>query len=492
MNSQKEILDAVKDILADLGREKDTGKITPNSTLGSDLDFDSLAAIELVHALEDKFKIEIPDQNFNSSITVAKLADYIASEIENNPNTAGHNPPASSTKLTKKDFLNSLSVDKSVLSENRFNPYYQNVESALGRTINIAGKELISLGSNDYLGLANNPTIKNEAVKIIEQYGMSMCSTPIVLGQTKINRSLEIKLAKFLKQDDCLLYPTGYQANMAIFHILAKDSDIILADRNIHSSLINGCMLSRAALRFFSHNDTDNLEALLKNTLKYRMRFIVIEGLYSTDGDTAPLERIVKLSQKYAGFIIMDDAHGIGVLGSEGRGSLEKFNCFEEVDLTSGSLGKALGLFGGFLAGNSEIIDYFRYNSPMYFYSTALPPYIAAAGIAALEFVRKHNDLRIKICGFKDKIYQALNKLGYRLTPSQTPLFSIIFKNSSQTLRFTKLLFEKGIYVVPFIPPSVPADSPRIRLLPTAYLKDEDIEKVISVFNDLKDEYAGR
>jgi len=490
-------LNIVKTALAEIGEENDINKIKLSSRLGEDLRIDSLDSIELIHILEDKFDIEISERTLDSSLTVENLILYIESKLKMaQPKTV---------KKEKAEFINNLSmgidppdtfkgvvlsVDKSVVENLNFNPYYRLVESGLGREIAIENKKFISLGSNDYLGLANNEIIKKEAIKIIEEYGMSMCGTPIVIGQTKINRDFELKIADFLKQDDAILYPSCYQANLGIFQLLTKEDDIIIADENIHSSLITGCKLSNTKLRFFPHNNMKSLEGILKNSLERGIRFIVIEGLYSTEGNIAPLDQITNLARQYDAFIIADDAHGIGVLGREGRGILEKYDAYNDVDLITGSLGKALGLFGGFLAGREKLIDYFRYNSSMYFYSTALPPYIAAAGMRAIDFVKTHNDLRIKIWGYKDKLFNALKNMGYRLTKSETPLFSILFTDSYQTIKMAKFLFERQIYVVPFIPPSVPKDSPRIRLLPAAYLKNEDIDRVIEVFGKLKSEYV--
>jgi len=478
----QEIPAEFKKLLAKLGKEKNPSQIKPESRIGEDLGLDSFGSVELIYNLEDIFHIEIPERNFDSSLTVRELVEFISLRSE------GKTP--AKTLGSKNDFIASLKVDKSILEEANFNPYYQQISSGLGRKITIANRKLILLSSNDYLGVANNPAIKKEAIKIIEKYGLSMCATPIVTGQTKINRDLEIKIAAFLKQEDALLYPSCYQCNLGVFHLLAKESDTILADRNIHSSLINGCLLSQANLRFFPHNDMPSLEKMLKNSSGSRMRFIVVEGLYSTDGDIACLDKIVKLAKEYRAFTIVDDAHGVGVLGSEGRGILEKFNCYNEIDLITGSLGKALGLFGGFMAGKEKIIDYFRYNSPMYFYSTALPAHIAAAGMASIDFVKSRNDLRRKIFGYKEKLFNRLKEIGYNLTPSQTPLFSILFNDVNQTLKMAKLLFKELIYVVPFLPPSVPKDSPRIRLLTSAYLKEEDISQVIKVFQELRKEYA--
>jgi glycine C-acetyltransferase len=484
MNTLKSnITNTVKNLLLKIGKQKDINKIRNDSTLAKDLGIDSFGSIELISGLEDIFEINIKEKKFEPNLTVADIINYVYSKL--NAITLDR-----STIMPKDTFLKSLKVDKSLIEQLDFNPYYHNIKSGLAREITIQKKKYICLGSNDYLGIANNRMIKTRAIKIIEKYGMSMCGTPIVIGQTDINRKLELKIAKFLKQDDAIIYPSGYQCNISVFQLLANRDDIIIADKNIHSSLINGCRLTEANLKFFAHNDIQNLQTILNTSLRYRMRFIIIEGLYSTDGDIAPVDKIVNLAKEFSAFLIVDDAHGVGVLGKEGRGIIEKFNAYNDVDLITGSLGKALGGFGGFLAGKQKIIDYFKYSCPMYFYSTALPPYIAASAIVAIEFVKTHNNLRVKIFNYKDKIFTALKKMGYRLTNSTTPLFSILFNNSYETLKFAKLLFQKHIYVVPFIPPSVPQESPRIRLLASAYLRDEDINKVIKIFDELKGKYV--
>ncbi|MFC1594088.1 aminotransferase class I/II-fold pyridoxal phosphate-dependent enzyme [Candidatus Omnitrophota bacterium] len=480
----QDIEQTVKTLLTKVGKEKDVSNIRSNSKLADDLGIDSFGSIEVIYGLEDIFDITISERNFNPSMTVEGLINQLQAKLRT---TTQKQHDA----VSVEQFKQSLQIDKSIVEDVQFNPYYRNISSGLGRTITIDNKELLSLGSNDYLGIANNAAIKQEAARILEKYGLSMCGTPIVIGQTDINRQLEKTIARFLKQDDAIVYPSGYQCNMGVFQLLAREDDCIIADKNVHSSLINGCMLSKASLRFFNHNNMAELRTMLQEAKNSRMRFIVVEGLYSTDGDTAKLDTIIKLAQEFEAFLIVDDAHGVGVLGKEGRGILEKYNAYNDVDLITGSLGKALGVFGGFLAGEANIIDYYRYSSSSYFYSTALPPYVAAAGIASIEFVKTHNDLREKTFAYKEKLYSALQQMGYRLTQSETPLFAILFSDSKATLAMTKQLFEKGIYAVPFLPPSVPKDSPRIRLLPSAYLAEQDIDRVIEVFRELKSAYVG-
>ena len=388
--------------------------------------------------------------------------------------------------MKKEDLIKSMVVDKSPLVKAGFNPYYQPVRSGLGRNINVNGKSLISLGTNDYLGIANNEEIKKEALRALRKFGVSMCGTPIVVGQTAINRKLETEIASFLKQEDALIFPSCYQCNMGIFGLLTTGEDVIIADREIHSSLLNGIGLSKASFKIFSHNNLDKLEKALARYSNCRMKFIVVEGLYSTNGDVPPLDGMMKLAEKYEAFIIVDDAHGVGVLGREGRGVLEVFDAFKEIDLVTGSLGKGVGAFGGFLAGGARLIDYFRYNSPQYFYSTALPPAIAAASIISLRYIKEHPEIRERINSYARKLYQKLETLGFRLTKSTTPVVCVLFETAEDAILATKMLYEKGIYTVVFVPPSVAKGASRIRLTLNANLQSEDIDFVISVFSDIK------
>ena len=315
-----------------------------------------------------------------------------------------------------------------------------------------------------------------------------MCGTPIVIGQSALNRELETELARFLKQDDALVYPSCYQCNMSIFSVLATEDDVILFDKNVHSSMMNGISLTKAKWRTFPHNNWQRLEDLLKITQDRRMRFIVFEGLYSTGGDYPDLSKIIKLAKKYNAFTIIDDSHGVGILGDTGRGVVELYDAFKEIDLITFSLGKAIGTFGGALAGRGQIVDFFRYSSSMYFYSTALPPGIAGATIKALKYIDQAQEERGRIKKYANKMYEALKEMGYTLSESEHPLFSVISKTSQETFKLTKQLFERGVYVVPFIPPSVPKNSPRIRLTFNAYLAESDVNQAISVFKEIKEE----
>ena len=390
--------------------------------------------------------------------------------------------------MNKAAYLDHFNFDKSLADDVGFNPYFQNIESGMGPRVQLQGKGLINLGTNDYLGLSNKKEIKAAAFEAMKEFGVSMCGTPIVIGQSTLNSKLETEIAKFMKQEDALVYPSCYQGNMGVFQVLADEKDIILFDKDIHSSLMNGISLTKAKWRTFPHNDLEWLEDLLKKSQDYRMRFIVFEGLYSTGGDYPDLGKIVELAKKYDAFTIIDDSHGVGILGETGRGVLELYDAFKDIDLITVSLGKAIGTFGGALVGSERIVDFFRYSSSMYFYSTALPPGIAAATSEALRHIDQAHGERAKIKDYADRMYAALKEMGYTLTESESPLFSVISKTSEETFRLTKELYERGVYAVPFIPPSVPKNSPRIRLTFNAYLSESDIDQAITVFKEISEE----
>ncbi|MBI4706818.1 MAG: aminotransferase class I/II-fold pyridoxal phosphate-dependent enzyme [Candidatus Omnitrophica bacterium] len=478
----KNLITQLKELLAGAGKEKNTSKIHPDSKLLADLGIDSFSGIELIYNIEQAFGINIDEKMFHPAVSVVDLINYLDAQ-----KPALNNEP--SAKNQRAEFSDSLFVDKVVFEKLKFNPYYQPINSGLSKKIKINNKEMFNFGSNDYLGLSQNKTLKSAAIKAIKKYGLSMCATPIVLGSTDLNLSLEKKLASFLRQDAAIVYPSGYQANLGIFQAFAKETDIIIADKDIHSSLINSCLLSKAKLIFFAHNDMANLEKILKDSQNLRMRFIVIEGLYSTDGTIADLDKIIALGKTYKAGIIVDDSHGIGVLGKSGRGILEYYRGFNDIMLITGSLGKACGTFGGFIAGKNKIIEYLRYNSSQYLYSTALPAHIAAATTASLDLIRKSAKARRRIFNLKNTLYAALQNMNYKLTPSQAPLFSILFPDTYSTLRFSKLLFSNKIYAIPFVPPSVPHDSPRIRLSVSTYLNNNDIKKSVTIFKKIRNEY---
>jgi len=475
---QKEIEEKVINLLSDYSSVENGSRISPSSRLEEDLGLDSLDRVETIMRLEEEFNVNFEDDGPYKTIQelVTRIGDLL------DPSIAG------SKKPKKEISLQDLRVDKTDLEKAGFNPYYKKVESGLGRKIIIDGKELINLGSNDYLGIANSEELKKASHEALEKYGISMCGTPIVIGQSSVNQDLERRLSEFLGTEEALVFPSGYQANSGVFQILAQEGDVIIADKYAHSSLHSGMALTRAKKRLFAHNDTEDLENLLKKSQDANKRFVVVEGLYSTEGDITPLDEVLELSRKYKAFVVLDDAHGIGVLGNKGRGLIEHFDSLGEVDLITGSLGKAIGCFGGFVATSSEVADIFRYKMGSLIYSTALPPAISAASLRAIDMVEEGHNKREQIMRNKNKLFDALSKQGYTLTPSLTPLFSVIAGTNYEAARLSRSLYENGVYGTPFLIPSVPEGRALIRLIPHANLTEEDLNKTTQVFERMKNE----
>jgi len=478
MNNE-EIRKKVIESLREYSDSKFRGEIGDNSRIDS-LGVDSLDRIELIMRLEEEIGIKLKDdEEFN---TVGDLISKLSSYPKNTEETQ-----KKSITSKRYDFLQTLRIDKSDADRVGFNPYYLPAETGLGRVVTIAGKNLISFGSNDYLGIANSPELKKAATEAIEKLGISMCGTPIVIGQTSLNKALEKRIAQFVGTDDALVFPSGYQANTGIFQDITTEKDIIIADKFAHYSLLTGLSLSKAKKRLFKHNDAQDLEKILEKAQDYRMRFIVVEGLYSTEGDISPLKEITGLAKKHNAFVIVDDAHGIGVLGKKGRGILEHCDVFGEVDLVTGSLGKALGCFGGFIATNAELTDIFRYRMGSLIYSTALPPAMAAASLASIDLVENSSSRREQLVNNKKRMYESLKDLGYNLTPSSTPLFSVLCGSNYEALVFSKKLYDNGVYGTPFLIPSVPEGRALVRFIPHANLTNEDISKAVEVFKKIKE-----
>ena len=478
---QKQIEEKVIGLLSDYSNLEDASSINSSSHLEGDLGLDSLDRIETIMRLEEEFNISFEDEDDDGSYkTIQDLVAKIGCLLT---------PSKTNLKKTKRVIsLQNLTVDKTDVERAGFNPYYKIVESGLGRKILIEGKELINLGSNDYLGIANSKELKQAASEALGKYGISMCGTPIVIGQSNVNRELEKRLSEFLETEETLVFPSGYQANSGIFQVLAQESDVIIADKYAHSSLHSGMALSKAKKRLFNHNDVEDLETLLEKSQNFNKKFIVVEGLYSTEGDITPLDKILELSRKYNAFVVLDDAHGIGVLGDKGKGVIEHFDALGEVDLITGSLGKAIGCFGGFVSTSSEVAEVFKYKMGSLIYSTALPPVISAASLRALDMVEEGYDRREQIMKNKDKLFNALDGQGYVLTPSSTPLFSVIAGTNYEAAKLSRKLYESGVYGTPFLVPSVPEGRALIRLIPNANLTEEDLNETVKVFERIKNE----
>ena len=307
-------------------------------------------------------------------------------------------------------------LDMSLVEQAAFNPYYPVVQSGLDETLESRGTRYVDLASNNYLGLANDPRLKAACHEALDRYGASMCATPIASGYTELSRQLEARLSEFAGMEDSIIYPSCYQANNGLFPAIAGKDDIAVIDRSAHSSLIEGVKASGCKIWPFIHNDLGHLEKVLRKVQRYRQVFVVTESVFSTEGAIAPFHGIMELCERYGALPVIDDSHGVGVLGASGRGILEHAGISDFQGIYTASLGKALANAGGVVSGKKSLIDYLRYYSSHLVYSTSILP-VALAGIAkVLEIISEEfPSLSKQLWHNTKEVASALKASGHKL-----------------------------------------------------------------------------
>jgi 7-keto-8-aminopelargonate synthetase-like enzyme len=380
-------------------------------------------------------------------------------------------------------FIENLKIEDQLLEQTGFNPYYHIIESALDDTIIVEGKPFINLASNNYLGLANDPRIKKAMIEGLEKHGTSMCATPIASGYSDLFRTVQHKLALFCGVEDVLLFPSCYQANNGLFNAIVKKEDVIIVDQFAHSSLIEGIKSTGCKIRPFLHNNLDSLKTNLENSKGNRQIFVVTESVFSTEGSIAPFHDINAMCIKYNALPIVDDSHGIGILGTNGKGVLSEFNISDFNGIYTASVGKAIANSGGIIGGKNKLINYLKYYCSHYVYSTVLPPVIVAGIDKTIDIIQKDFTNLFKRLNENNLILKDGLKDKFLLTDSQSPITSVICGTSEQTFLFAKYLFENKILSTPFVFPSVSKNKGVIRLIAGANLKRETVDKAVDIIN---------
>ncbi len=390
--------------------------------------------------------------------------------------------------MSTKKFYELHQLNEDLARKTGFNPYYVNVQSGLNDSLIIDGEEFINLASNNYLGIANDKRIKEATINAINKYGLSLCATPIALGGTDLYKNLSQKLSDFVKLESSIIYPSCYQANNGLFSAIANKNDVIIIDQFSHSSLVEGARTVGCKIRPFLHNNLDSLEKNLKNSLNYKQIFVVSESVFSTEGSIAPFAEIVELCEKYDAIPVIDDSHGIGVIGKNGKGILEHAGITDYQGIYTASLGKSIANLGGMISGKKTFIKYLKYNSPHLIYSTSITPSILAGIEKAICIIEEEFEvLGNKMWKYRNKLRNALIKLGYDVRSSSAPITSIVTGTSVETLLFAKKLYAKNILATPFIYPSVPENQGVIRLIAGANLEEKTIDRAIQIFKEIKE-----
>lgn len=343
---------------------------------------------------------------------------------------------------------------------------------------NIDLNNIINFSSNDYLGLSQNPTVIAKTIEALQKFGTGAGASRLISGNTPIHLELEKKLARFKKREAALVFSTGYMANQGIISALLDDKDTVIIDRLNHASIIDACHLTKAKLQVYPHQDMMALEKILSRSDKYTKRLIVTDSVFSMDGDIAPLPQIITLAKKYNAITMIDEAHATGTIGQTGKGAEEYFNIEGQIDIVMGTLSKALGSMGGFVAGKQELINLLINKSRSFIYSTALAPACCASAMAALEIIENEPQ---HLANLKQNI-----KLLSSIAPdSQTPIIPIIIGEADKTMTIAKQLLDKGLFVSGIRPPTVPKDMSRLRVTVSATHKKEDLECLLYSLQEL-------
>jgi len=359
--------------------------------------------------------------------------------------------------------------------------FFRKLESPQDSEVVVNGKRVIMIGSNNYLGLTTHPRVKEAAIKAIEKFGSGCAGSRFLNGTLEIHEELELKLARFFRKEAALVFATGYQTNLGTISALLGRNDVAIIDKYDHASIIDGCRLSFGQVKKYRHNDMRDLERVLEAT-KDKGKLIIVDGVFSMEGDIADLPSIVKLAKTYGARVMVDDAHGIGVLGGGGRGTAEHFGLEDQVDLIMGTYSKSLAAIGGFVAGSEKVIDFIKHVGRSMIFSASLPPSLVASVSAALDIIEEQPQLRIQLWKNTHKMLKSYKELGYDTGTSETPIVPIIIKDSIKVYEMCKLLFENGVFVNPVVSPAVP---PGRELLRTSYMAthtEEQLNKVLAAF----------
>ena len=358
------------------------------------------------------------------------------------------------------------------------------VESCQEPRIRMDGRELVLFCTNNYLGLANHPALKRAAIDAVTAYGNSTAASALISGYMTPHADLEDRMARFLGTEAAIAFPTGYTANLGVIPALIDRDDIIFSDRLNHRSIIDGCRLSRAQISVYDHCDIAHLESLLKTATPYRRRLIVTDGVFSMDGDIAPLPELVALAKHYRAILMVDDAHATGALGPHGRGTFDHFGLSPaaiDIHMTSGS--KALGASGGFICGSEELIDLIRNRSAAYIYTTAMPPDACAATTAALDLIQRDASSRHRLWHNTKRIRAQLQAMGFDLAPSQTQIMPLHIGDAQKTVAISEYLYARGIYLYGIRPPTVPEGQSRLRLSVMATHTEDDLAQLFDALD---------
>ncbi len=359
--------------------------------------------------------------------------------------------------------------------------FFRKLESPQDAEVVVDGKRVIMIGSNNYLGLTSHPRVKEAGIKAIEKFGSGCAGSRFLNGNLEIHEELEMKLARFFRKEAALVFATGYQTNLGTISALLGRNDVAIIDKYDHASIIDGCRLSFGRVKKYRHNDMEDLERVLEAS-RDKGKLIIVDGIFSMEGDIADLPNIVKLAKTYGSRVMVDDAHGVGVLGAGGRGTAEYFGLEDQVDLIMGTYSKSLAAIGGFVTGSKLVIDFVKHIGRSMIFSASLPPSLVASVSVALDIIEEQPQLRTQLWKNTHKMLKSYKELGYDTGASETPIVPIIIKDDMKVYAMCKFLFENGVFVNPVVSPAVPLGRELLRTSYMATHTEEQLDRVLSAF----------
>ena len=356
-----------------------------------------------------------------------------------------------------------------------FYPYYPKIEKSDATEVTIDGHKKIMLGSNNYLGLTNHPKVIEAGVAALKEYGSGLTGSRLLNGNILLHDELEARLAEFVHKESALVFSTGFGVNLGTITTVCGPGDMIFSDEYNHASIVDGVRFSGASKQKFRHNDMNDLEEKIKATDPKIPRFIVVDGIFSMEGDIVKMEELVALSKKYPSRLMVDDAHSLGVLGPNGEGTAAHFNVTRDVDLIMGTFSKSLGCVGGFIAGEKVIIEYIKHHSRAMIFTASLPPANVASVMMALEIIKSEPERRQQLFDNAEFMRSGLKSLGFNLGESVTPIIPVVIGKDIKTFQIWKALMDAGVYTNPIVSPATP---PGRSLLRTSYMATHTREQL--------------
>ncbi|MCP4135234.1 MAG: aminotransferase class I/II-fold pyridoxal phosphate-dependent enzyme [bacterium] len=373
------------------------------------------------------------------------------------------------------------------LEEMGLSPFFQPISMNSGPIVEMEGKEVIMIGSNNYLGLSIDPRIKEAAINAIEKYGTGCSGSRFLNGTYDIHLELEKKLAQFTGKEAALLFSTGFQTNQGCIVPLISENDYIISDEENHASIIQGAMIVKGRMGkdktlVYKHNDMADLERVLESLPEDSGKLVVFDGVFSMSGDIVDLPGLVQVTKKYNARLLLDDAHGLGVLGECGRGTANHFGLDDDVDIIMGTFSKSCASQGGYIAASKDVIEYTKYNSPAFMYSASMPPSQVASALKAIEIMESEPNRMERLFAIQHKIRTGLRGLGFNVLDGQVPIIPLMIGEDEKTFLFWKSLMEQGVFVNPVIYPAVPKDSGLLRLSFMSTLEDHHLNTILEKF----------